>query len=70
MTNEMESKRIGERVTALRKEKGMTQEELANAAGLQRTHILRIEQGRYDVRLSVLSAIAGALGYTVDFIRE
>lgn len=70
MTNEMESKRIGERITALRKEKKMTQEELAIAAGLQRTHILRIEQGRYDVRLSVLSAIAGALCYTVDFVRE
>ena len=27
MTNEMESKRIGERIAALRKEKGMTQEE-------------------------------------------
>lgn len=68
MTNEKESKRMGECIAALRKERGMTQEELATAAGLQRTHILRIEQGKYDVRLSVLSAIARALGCTVEFV--
>lgn len=70
MTNEQESKRIGERIAQLRKEQGMTQGELAAKAETNQGHIARIEQGKYDIRLSVLSAIAEALGTTVEFIRK
>ena len=60
--------RLGERVATLRKQKAMTQEQLAQAAGLQRTHVNRIEAGKYAVTLEVIQAIAEALGMTVDII--
>lgn len=46
----------------------MTQEQLAQAAGLQRTHVNRIEAGKYAVTLEVVQAIAEAFGMTVDII--
>ena len=60
--------RIGNRIAALRKKAGLTQEQLADRAGLQRTHVGRIEAGRYAVTLEVVEAIAQALGMTVDII--
>ena len=60
--------RIGARIVMLRKQAGMTQEELANRAGLQRTHVGRIEAGRYAVTLETVQAIAQALGMTVDIV--
>ena len=60
--------RIGQRIAALRKTAGLTQEELAIRAQLQRTHIGRIEAGRYAVTLETVQAIAQALGMTVDII--
>ena len=71
MTNEEKQQtrdRIGQRITALRKAAGLTQEELAIRAQLQRTHIGRIEAGRYAVTLETVQAIAQALGMTVDII--
>lgn len=60
--------KIGARVLALRKLAGLSQEELAARSGLQRTHISRIEMGKYTVTLDTLQAIAEALGMTVDII--
>ena len=71
MTDEQKQQvreRIGCRVATLRKLNGMTQEQLAQAAGLQRTHVNRIEAGKYAVTLEVIQAIAEALGMTVDII--
>lgn len=71
MTDEQKQQvreRIGGRVATLRKLKGMTQEQLAQTAGLQRTHVNRIEAGKYAVTLEVIQAIAEALGMTVDII--
>jgi transcriptional regulator with XRE-family HTH domain len=60
--------RIGQRIATLRKLAGLTQEELAGRAGLQRTHVSRIEAGKYAVTLEVVQAIANALGMTVDIV--
>jgi transcriptional regulator with XRE-family HTH domain len=60
--------RIGKRIAALRKLAGMTQEDLALRAGIQRTHLGRIENGKYAVTLETLQAIAEALYMTVDII--
>ena len=60
--------RIGLRICTLRKLKGMTQEQLADRAGLQRTHVGRIEAGKYAVTLETVQAIAEGLGMTVDII--
>ncbi len=67
---EEERKRMGQRIAEIRKQQGMTQQELADKAGLQRTHILRLEQGTYGATLDVLSAIAGVMGYKIDFIKK
>ena len=60
--------RIGQRIAALRKLAGMSQEQLAANAGLQRTHISRIEAGKYAVTLETIQAIAEALDMTVDIV--
>ena len=71
MTDEQKQQvreRIGGRVATLRKLKGMTQDQLAQEAGLQRTHVNRIEAGKYAVTIDVVQAIAQVLGMTVDLI--
>lgn len=60
--------RIGHRIAQLRKLAGMSQEQLSEKAGLQRTHISRIEAGKYAVTLETIQAIAEAIGMTVDII--
>ena len=77
--NEQERQRIGQRIADIRKEAewtdaagirrtGMTQTELAERTGLQRSHIVRLEQGRYGATIDVLSSIADVLGKRVDFV--
>lgn len=77
--NEQERQRIGKRIADIRKEiewtdatgirrTGMTQTELAERTGLQRSHIVRLEQGRYGATIDVLSSIADVLGKRVDFV--
>ena len=71
MTDELKDKtrkRIGWRIQTLRKLQGLTQEQLADRANLQRQHVSRIEAGRYAVTVDVLQAIAEALGMTIDLI--
>ena len=60
--------RIGLRIMALRSLHNITQQQLADKAGLQRTHITRIEAGKYAVALETIQAIAEAFGMTVDII--
>lgn len=59
---------IGLRIMALRKLAGLTQEQLSERAGLQRSHISKIEAGKYAVTFETIQAIAEALGMTVDII--
>ena len=68
MNKEETRTRIGQRVKALRLMAELSQDELAQRAGLQRTHIGRIEGGKYAVNIETLHAIAEALGMTVDII--
>ena len=62
--------RIGQRIAALRKLAGLSQDQLSERAGLQRTPISRIEAGKYAVTLETIQAIAEALGMTVDIVDE
>ena len=68
MNKEETRMRIGQRVKALRLMADLSQDELAQRAGLQRTHIGRIEVGKYAVNIETLQAIAEAFGMTVDII--
>ena len=71
MTDEQKQQtrdRIGLRIYQLRMMKEWSQEELARRAGLQRSHVSRIEAGKYAVTLETIEAIAQALEMTVDII--
>ena len=57
---------IGMRISELRKERGMTQEELAEASRVDRTNISKIESGVYNVSMDILAKIATVLECTVD----
>lgn len=54
-------KRLGEAVRASRKALGMSQEALADAAGLDRSHMGKIERGERNVTLLNVTRIAKAL---------
>jgi transcriptional regulator with XRE-family HTH domain len=69
MNKEQQAQRIGQRITALRKLEGISQQELADRAGLTRQHIGRIEKGELvSVAYVTIQQIAEALGMTVDII--
>lgn len=53
---------IGEEIQRVRKERGMTLEDLADRTGLRPYSIARIEDGRWDLDITQLGAIAEALG--------
>ncbi|WP_194976998.1 helix-turn-helix domain-containing protein [Aquiflexum lacus] len=63
--------KFGIRLKTLRKEKGLSQEELAERSGLNRPYISGIEQGKRNVSLEVMDKLAEALkvgiGELVDF---
>ena len=69
MNKEQAAQRMGQRITALRKMEGISQQELADRAGLTRQHIGRIEKGELvSVAYVTIQQIAEALGMTVDLI--
>ena len=45
----------------MRKTKGITQDQLAELAGLNRTHLYRLEGGKQSMTLHTLKLIADAL---------
>jgi predicted transcriptional regulator len=51
----------GELIKQLRKEKGLTQQSLAEKSHVSQAHIARIENGTVDPRLSTVNALIGAL---------
>ena len=59
-------RRVGERVRALRAERGMTQLRLAGRAGISRPSLANIEAGRQNVGVRALCALAEALGVRVE----
>jgi len=66
-----EAFKLGVMLQELRKEQGMTQEELANKCGTTKTYISRIENNASDIRLSTLMRIireglGGHLKLSVD----
>lgn len=63
-------KRFGEKVRAVRKERGWSQEELADACVLDRTYIGGIERGERNVSIMNIAKIAQALGVTASSLIE
>src|SRR5690349_23074821 len=61
---------IGRRIRQLRTDRGMTLEELAAAVDRAPSQLSMIENGRREPKLSLLQAIARALGSSIDAILE
>lgn len=61
---------FGHQVKRYRKEKGFSQEELADLCNLHRTYIGSIERGERNVSLNNVEKIANALGVPVASLIE
>jgi transcriptional regulator with XRE-family HTH domain len=59
---------IGVRIKTLRREKGLSQDELANQVGVSRSAVAQWETGRTGQVTGNLSRIAGALDASVEFL--
>lgn len=57
---------IGKRIVKARKDKGISQEQLASDSGIDRSHIGFIEQGRRKPTVSTLSKITKTLGISLE----
>lgn len=56
---------IGQRIAQLRKDKGLTQEQLSAMTGLDRANIAKIENGRYNTGIDIIGKICDALGVEI-----
>ena len=65
-TSEDYVQRLGRRVQALRAAKGLTQHQLADAAGLDRTYISGLEHGRQNPTVGALLRLTRALEVPLD----
>jgi len=59
-------KNFGNKVRTLRKMKGFSQEDFADACGFARTYMSRIETGGSNVSLDAIEKIANALKISVE----
>ncbi|MDR1076908.1 MAG: helix-turn-helix domain-containing protein [Xanthomonadaceae bacterium] len=59
---------VGPALRALRGEIGISQEALADRAGLDRTYVSGIERGRRNPSVRSLQKVSDALGVTLDVI--
>lgn len=65
---DIERRRIGDRISELRTIHRMTRDDLEERTGILRSHISRIEQGKYSIGLDTLTKIAHAFGMRIDFV--
>jgi transcriptional regulator with XRE-family HTH domain len=54
--------RFGANLRRLRRDKGISQEKLADLAGLHRTYVSSVERGERNVTLETVEKLAKALG--------
>ena len=57
---------FGKKVRAVRKSKGISQEVLADLAGLHRTYVSSVERGERNVTITTIEKLARALGVTMS----
>lgn len=70
----MITEQVGNRIRALRKQRGLSQEKLALKAGIDRTYLAGIETGKHNATLLSLEKVAIALDISMrdffDFEKE
>ena len=70
MKKELDFDFIGQRIKEVRNDKHLTQEYLANATGVNVSHISNIETNKVKVSLTLLVQICNALDVTMDYLLE
>lgn len=68
--NDNERKRIVKRIREIREEKRIEARQLSAITGINPANLSRIEQGKVSTGLDILSKIANALGYKLDFVKQ
>jgi len=63
-----ENERIGRRIAELRKERGLTQMQLAQKVGMFSNNLSRIESGKHAISITALAKIAKALDVKIELI--
>ncbi len=57
---------VGKRIKDIREKSGMTQNGLADRAGISQTHLRRVELGQADITVGHLQLVCDALGMTLQ----
>ena len=63
-------RRFGQRLRELRKERGLSQEEFAARAGLNRSYVSDVERGVRNISLQNIDVVAKTLGLTVSELMQ
>lgn len=66
--NEDNRIRMGNDIADLRNQRGMTQQQVADMAGIKRPHVARVEKGKYNFGFDTLQAIADALDADIRIV--
>ena len=66
MSNENVTVRFGKRLRDLRKKKGWTQVQMADALGIDRSYLSDMENGKLNVCLPTLEVLAKGFGITMS----
>lgn len=61
---------IGLQLMEARKKKQMTQQEVADKAGITRANLSRIEGGKYNASIDILSRVCDAIGVSITIQEE
>jgi Predicted transcription factor, homolog of eukaryotic MBF1 len=59
-------KKVGERIRRLRKERGLSQEELAERSGLHTNYVGQVERGEKNLTLETLEKIVSGLDISLE----
>jgi predicted transcriptional regulator len=65
--NELRLEILGETIKQIRKERNLTQEELGNLVGVQKSQISKIENSLTDARFDTILKVFKALGVKLKF---
>ena len=66
MNTKLSRKQVGQRITLLRKAKGLSQEELAKNFGISRPSLAQIELGNRGVDILEMQNLSLVLGFSLD----
>jgi len=65
--SELRAEILAFKLKELRKEKNLTQSQLAEKLGMEKGQISKIENGKFNLTLTTINKIASALGVRVNF---